>query len=165
MRHIRAILIDPFACTVTELYVDGDNLAVIHDLMSHETQRVMEIEAVKSTTLPPGEFVYVDKNRDTIKKPERFFMYPGCLQPYAGKGLVMTGSKIGFLASIVDLVYVETATFFLEKVNEGYVATVDPWKPESTSSVTIYPSSRTEMLDNNTMKINISDEPEKTNDG
>lgn len=40
MRPVKAILIDPFACTITEVEHDADNYPGIYDLISHESKRV-----------------------------------------------------------------------------------------------------------------------------
>jgi hypothetical protein len=39
MKTIKAILIDPFACTVSEVEHDASEISGIYDLISHESMR------------------------------------------------------------------------------------------------------------------------------
>lgn len=128
MRKVKAILIDPFTMTVTEVEHDADNYQGIYDLISHETMRVDTFTCAYSKLLKPGDAIFVDDN-GLLKPCERFFKYAGYEQPLAGKGLVLGSDNEGDTVaakSSVDIVRVSTM-FFTRQGNTLSPAT-QPWE-------------------------------------
>jgi len=130
MRNVRGILIDPFACTVTEVEHDADNYRGIYDLLSHETMPVDTFELVHSKLLKPGDAIFVDENG--LNKPcERFFLFAGYPQELAGKGLVLGSDEEGdTIASATSIDIIRTATAFLHRKRFGNDLTItnQPWE-------------------------------------
>jgi hypothetical protein len=81
---MKAILIDPFNKTVTEVEYSG-NYKHIYELLSHETHPVDRFEAVY---IEKGDAIFVDEE-GLFKERTEFFVYHGYDQPLAGKGLVL----------------------------------------------------------------------------
>lgn len=131
-RMITAILIDPFACTVSEVEYDGDDHHQIYPLISHETMKVDCFTCAYSPKLEEGDAVYVD-DEGLFKKPERFFLLPGNPQPLAGKGLVVGADDEGESTSVkTKLETLQDGVFFLEandfvQDSRLLTATVEPW--------------------------------------
>jgi hypothetical protein len=136
MITIKGILIDPFACTITEVeHVRGD-LEDIYKHISHETMKVTCFTCAYSSALAENEAVYVD-DEGLWKSPQRFFLLPGNPQPLAGKGLLLSANSRGSSASAeTKLEFLQDSVFFLEPVSGVHdelrlIATVEPWaKPE-----------------------------------
>ena len=96
---MRAVLIDPFAYTVTEIAIERDpaahsTLAAIYGALSHETMPVQYIEAV---LLGRGEALFVDeegaiKERYACGRARRWFRLQGYHNVLAGKGLILAAT-------------------------------------------------------------------------
>lgn len=93
---MRVILIDPFACTVTnETMPDmrpGDygasaqrGLAALYRLLSHET---VQVDSLDSVNLGGGNFLVVD-GHGQLKRPARWFKIDLHFEVLAGKGLIL----------------------------------------------------------------------------
>jgi hypothetical protein len=93
-RMITAILIDPFACTVTQAIYDGDDIENIYSLLSHETMEVTCFTAAYPRALKGQDAILVD-DEGLFKGCERFFRIDGYPDPMAGKGLVVGADKEG----------------------------------------------------------------------
>jgi len=99
---MRAVLIDPFACAVTEIAIDRDHanstLFAIYTALSLETMPVHYIEAIG---LPGrGEALFVDEE-GAIKDSrghlpaKRWFRLKGYHAALAGKGLILGSDSEG----------------------------------------------------------------------
>ena len=97
-RNVRAILIDPFACTVTEVEHDASDYRHIYTLLSHESMPVDCFTCAYSDRLQPGEAIYVDDN-GLLKPCDRFFVFAGYPDPLAGKGLILGSDEDGETAA------------------------------------------------------------------
>lgn len=127
MARVKGILIDPFACSITEIEHESESLDGIYALLSLDDKCVTTFTCVYSGMLQPGDAIYVD-DEALIEPCERYFMFPGCLQPYAGKGLILGSDAKGRTADAQTLLpYVELTTFFLERQGSLFSATVEPW--------------------------------------
>lgn len=128
MRKVKGILIDPFACTVTEVEHDADDYTGIYKLISHESMRVGTFTCAYPDLLKPGDAIFVDD--DGLLKPcERFFNFAGYPQPLAGKGLVLGSDEDGdtqSAASSVDIVRISTE--FLQRSGNALVVVSQPWE-------------------------------------
>ena len=94
---MRAILIDPFARTITEVEHNGD-YREIYKLLSHET---MPVDCFDCVRLDDGDAIYVD-DEGLLKPCKAFFVLHtphGMNGPYAGKGLVLGSDDEGESAS------------------------------------------------------------------
>src|SRR5882724_4597704 len=127
---MKAILIDPFTCTVTEVEHDGE-LQAIYDLLTHETMQVRTFEAVRPDWLAGRDVVFVDEE-GLLKEPDRWFVIYGNGQPLAGKGLVIGADEDGDTTAVeTKLAMVRRRVVFLELTDTGLYATDKPWvKPE-----------------------------------
>lgn len=85
MRMVRAILIDPFEKTVTEVQHDADDYRGIYKLISHET---MPVDCFTVVRLDDVDSVFID-DEGLLKDPTHFFLWRGYPQPLAGKGLIL----------------------------------------------------------------------------
>lgn len=85
---MRAILIDPFEKTVTEVEHNG-NYRHIYELISHETMPVETYTAVGLND--ERDAVFVDDEGLLKDDPPctHFFLWKGYGQPLAGKGLIL----------------------------------------------------------------------------
>jgi hypothetical protein len=129
---VRAIHINPFECSVTEVEIDADDVNTVFALLSHETKPVTAFMRLQAGQLQPGEWFYVDDGADDRKEAPRFFLYPGSHKPLAGMGLIAGSGKRGeFQPATSSIVYAEVATFFLERSHlEGFIAVSEPWAPK-----------------------------------
>jgi hypothetical protein len=127
MRMVRAILIDPFACSVTEIEHDGDDYKSMYPLLSHESMPVSTFQLVPSPILEPGDAVFVDE--EGLMKPcERWFKIAGFEQPLAGKGLVVGSDNNGDTASArTSVEAVKAGTIFGELHGSRLVRITTPW--------------------------------------
>jgi hypothetical protein len=135
-RIVRAILIDPFACTVTETEYDGSKgLAEVYALLSHETMPVDLVTAAYSGHLQGRDVIYVD-DEGLMKSPQRFFKYSGNPQPLAGKGLIVgTDADGNTISADTPRGYASMMVSFAEALERngevGLYATRTPWSAPS----------------------------------
>jgi hypothetical protein len=128
MRKVKGILIDPFACTVTEVEHDADHYQGIYDLISHESMKVGTFTCAYSDLLKPGDAIFVDDD-GLLKHCERFFQIAGHPQPLAGKGLVLGSDDEGDTVSCkTSLDIVRMSVVFAERVAAGLLVTRTPWE-------------------------------------
>ena len=135
-RIIKGILIDPFACTVTEVERDGDLLDDVYRLLSHGDEPVTTFNCFNSSQLAPGDSIYVDddvninEDETVSSRYNRFFMFPGFLRPFAGKGLIFGVDGRGrAMDAQTKISYVDLTTFFLEQHEGKFVAVLEPIEP------------------------------------
>jgi hypothetical protein len=95
-RIIKAILIDPFACTVTEVEHDAGNYREIYRLISHPAHHVDLFTTACTHLLPPGDAVFVD-DEGLLKGATAHFTFGG--EPLAGKGLILGSDSMGETAA------------------------------------------------------------------
>ncbi len=96
---MRAILIDPFARTVTEIDHDNTSYRNIYPVLSHES---MEVECFTvATVLPNEDSLFVD-DEGLLKDCQALFLFDGVKglcegypQPLAGKGLILGADEEG----------------------------------------------------------------------
>ena len=115
MRMIKAILIDPFECKVSEVEYDGDDYRAIYLLMSHPAHPVDRFTTARVEFLKGEDALFVD-NQGLFKSSERFFQIAGGYQTFAGKGLIIGADDKGESQSrktSVDLV--RASVLFLER--------------------------------------------------
>jgi hypothetical protein len=134
-RIIKAILIDPFACTITEVEYDGDDYKQIYPLLSHESMKVNTFTCAYPSSLASHDAVYVD-DEGLFKNPQRFFLIPSNGQPLAGKGLVIGADDEGESTSAeTPLEALKRQVIFLERsqfVHDEYFLreTKTPWQAQ-----------------------------------
>jgi hypothetical protein len=124
---VRAILIDPFACQVTDVEVDANDIPDIYRLLSHQTVKVVEFFESASNIGLEGDALYNGLIRDP--PVQRFFVIDGNLQPLAGKGLIMGFDENG---SIIDAKSKLSTikVVFAKREGDKLVQTSEPWEVE-----------------------------------
>lgn len=102
MRNVTAILIDPFAQTVTEVEHDADNYRDIYRLLSAPEHPVDLFTTTYSSVLAEDDAIFVD-GEGLLKGPTGFFTLPGT-STLAGRGLILgsdeEGETVGSATSI-----------------------------------------------------------------
>jgi hypothetical protein len=91
-RMIKAIQIDPFDLTVSEIEFDASNFTNIYPLLSHETMKVDTFAASYSKQLAQGDAVFVD-DEGLMKGCSRYFNIGG--ETLVGKGLIIGSDNQG----------------------------------------------------------------------
>jgi hypothetical protein len=127
-RKVRAILIDPFACTVADVELDASYLADVHRQLSHEVHPVRSLALAYCPLLRVGEAIYVD-NQGSLESPARFFRIAGLEPPLAGKGLILGTDKDGnTITASSSLELITAAVTFAEMRGGQLIPTYTPWK-------------------------------------
>ncbi len=128
-RMVRAILIDPFACKVSEVEHDANDYTQMYPLLSHESMPVDTFTTIVSDLLQPGEAIFVDD--DGLLKPcSRFFVFAGFHQPLAGKGLILGADRRGNTTAATSRLHtIEQAVIFVERTGTVLFRTNTPWQP------------------------------------
>lgn len=128
---MRAILIDPFACTVTEVDFDYKDYKSFYPLLSHEVHPVDVFTMAPNDLLEEtNDSLYVD-DEGLLHGPQRGFLLKGNDQILAGKGIIVGIDDEG--ESIDPKVTLETVTLsttFYEFVGPLIYQTREPWKAE-----------------------------------
>lgn len=84
---MRAIVIDPFDQTVTEVVIEGNNLQEIY--------KILGVSCIDAVRLPNGDAIYVD-DEGLLKGTTGFFHLLGMIpNPLAGRGLLVGGDAEG----------------------------------------------------------------------
>jgi len=118
MSNIRAILIDPFACTVTEIEHDASDYKNVYPLLSHETMPVRMFQIVRIGD--DGDAIFVDEE-GLLKPCDRWFI--------AGKGVVLGSDDEGETTSAkTSLITVRGLIRFAERQSRGLALTEQPWR-------------------------------------
>jgi hypothetical protein len=124
---MRAILIDPFKCEVTEIDYDNSNFENLYPLLSHES---MPVDCFTVIDYGEGETLYVD-DEGLLKNPERGFLL-GNSQPLAGKGVMLGSDEDGnSIATKIPLEDIKDRVLFFEFTPRGLLATIVPWVDNS----------------------------------
>jgi hypothetical protein len=89
---IKAIQIDPFDLTVTEVEYDASDYTNIYPLLSHPTMKVDTFAASYSRMLAEGDAVFVD-DEGLMKGCDRYFSVGG--ETLVGKGLIIGSDNQG----------------------------------------------------------------------
>ena len=85
MTQMRAILIDPFAKTITEVEHNGD----WHEIYTHiKAGTFTSLTLVMPTYSEQGEVMYLDDN-GLFVKDQRYFNFGDYPQPLAGRALIL----------------------------------------------------------------------------
>ena len=127
-RPVRAILIDPFTCTVTDVELASTDLANLHRKLSHEVHPVRSLALAYCPFLRVGGAIYVD-NQGSLESPVRFFRIAGLEPPLAGKGLILGTDKEGNTISASSSLELITAAVTFAEMRDGqYIPTYAPWK-------------------------------------
>lgn len=132
---MRAVLIDPFACTVEDVDAaispgEDGNLDAIYAVLSHETQPVTTFQIIHLD----GDDLYIDEHGG-IRPCARFFTVGSYPRPLAGKGLILGHDAFGDSApATLHLAAVRAATNFVEVSDPGrtgigvLLPTNQPWR-------------------------------------
>ena len=127
-RPVRGILIDPFACTVSDVELDASDSLNICLLLSHDVHPVNSRALAHSPFLRVGEAIYVD-DKGLLKSPVRFFNIAGRERPLAGKGLIVGTDKEGnTISASSSLELIRAAVTFAEMRDGQLIPTYAPWK-------------------------------------
>ncbi|HTO65761.1 MAG TPA: hypothetical protein VMM15_31430 [Bradyrhizobium sp.] len=127
-RKVRAILIDPFACTVADVELDSTDLRDLHRQLSHEVHPVRFLAVAYCPFLRIGEAIYVD-NQGSLERPVRFFRIAGLEPPLAGRGLILGTDKEGNTVSATSSLELITAAVTFAEMRDGQLMpTYAPWK-------------------------------------
>jgi len=125
---IKAISIDPFTCTVSEVEYDAADYSNIYPLMSHPVHPVQTFTTARIDILKGQDALFVD-DEGLLGNPVRFFQMAGGYQPFAGKGLIIgcddEGESVSCVTSI-DLV--RMSVVFLEPFGNGLIQTSRPYE-------------------------------------
>lgn len=128
MPLVQAILIDPFACSISEIEVDGGNHRSYYPLLSHETAEVTCFSVAYPGVLVGGDALFVD-DEGLMKEPERFFLVGGT-QPFAGKGLIIGADAEGNAAPArTPKFFLDLTVRFVRFEGSRLVYTTTPWQP------------------------------------
>jgi len=125
-RMIKAISIDPFTCTVTEVEYDAADYSNIYPLLSHPVHPVECFTTARIDTLKGEDALFVDDN-GLLNGPVRFFRLAGGYQPFAGKGLIIGADEEGESQSHetpIDLI--RLSVMFLERSADGLIQVTWP---------------------------------------
>jgi hypothetical protein len=117
-RKVRAILIDPFACTVADVEHDASHLDNVRLQLSHEVHPVHSLALAYCPFLRNGEAIYVD-NQGSLESPVRFFRIAGLEPPLAGKGLILGTDKEGNTISATSSLELITAAVTFAEMRDG----------------------------------------------
>lgn len=127
-RRVRAILIDPFACAVSDVELDAGDYDNICTLLSHELQRVRSLALAYSPFLRLGERIYIDGDQGSLGSA-RFFRIAGSPWPLSGKGLIIRTYEQGNIVSASSSIALITAAVtFVEMRGARLIRTDAPWK-------------------------------------
>lgn len=119
MKLVKAILIDPFACTITEVEHDASGIEGIYKFLSHESMPVSCFTTARGLALADRDAVFVD-DEGSLKQCDRFFAIRG-MQPIAGKGLVLGADDRGdSVSASTNIVALRRQTFFLERTHKPW---------------------------------------------
>lgn len=92
-RFVKALLIDPYQGTITEVDHDASDYRNIYSLLSCEWHPVDTFEAYYAGgQLPEGDAIFIDES-GRLKGPATFFLFDG--QPLAGMALVLGSDDQG----------------------------------------------------------------------
>jgi hypothetical protein len=131
MGIVKAVLIDPFACSVHEVDLDADDYTSVHRLLCHSTHRVDYFTAAyPDTPYAQSDSIFVDEE-GALKPITRFFKVYGYQTVLAGKGLVVGSDATGEPHSYTtNLEMIRRTTFYYERVEGmGLIRTFAPWAP------------------------------------
>jgi hypothetical protein len=117
-RKVRGILIDPFACAVTDVELDASHLDNPHRQLSNEVHPVRSLALAYCPFLRVGEAIYVD-NQGSLETSVRFFRIAGLEPPLAGKGLILGTDKEGNTISASSSLELITAAVTFAEMRDG----------------------------------------------
>lgn len=126
----KAILVDPFACTV--MVVDyGGELEHVYKLLSHESMPVDCMEAGRVEWLDGRDVAMIDED-GIAKYADRWVYFRDHLQPFAGKALVMGADLDGnTISPETSLEKIAASVLFLRRHQSGDICclreTTTPW--------------------------------------
>lgn len=135
MPKIKAILIDPFACTVEHVEVDKHDSRSYYPHLSHETMPVDTFTVAYPGVLKSHDALFVDDD-GLMKEAQRWFIIATGHQPFAGKGLIVGADSNGGAAdaaTALDMVRMSVMFGAIMEVRgtKHVVATATPWeKPD-----------------------------------
>lgn len=102
MKTVTGYLIDPVACTVTQVPVSVEDGSGLADIYKHTQCDCIDLARIG----PAGDAVFVD-DEGLLKEPECFFGVADYPNPLAGRGLVLgcdaEGETISPAASFDDI--------------------------------------------------------------
>lgn len=133
-KPVRAILIDPFACTVSDVETDADDHRDLYRLLSHETMTVDLFDRCYFDGLAERDALFFD-DEGLLKPCARFFTIVSkshqrpVAGPLAGKGIVIGADGHGHSqAAATPLKYIaERAQFYDHRGNGNLFRTHRPF--------------------------------------
>lgn len=131
MYPCKGVLIDPFACTVTEVELPGPDYKCIYPVLSHISMPVDCFTAAYPEGLRGRDAIFVDDN-GLLKPCERFFVIRGYPQELAGKGLVLGADGAGnTISAETKIATIKDRVMFLQHRGGGrFWRTTDPWQAD-----------------------------------
>lgn len=126
-RPVRAILIDPFKCEVTEVTHDAADYRNIYKLISHES---MPVDCFTCVYLDDGDAIFVD-DEGLLKPCDRFFKWRGYPQALAGRGLILGSDDEGDTrAAKIDIEEARKHLTYFERISPELLQYTDKtWEP------------------------------------
>jgi hypothetical protein len=142
---VKAILIDPFACTVTAVDVDAENYRTLYPLLSHPSMEVDTFDRCYFDGLAGRDALFFD-DEGLMKPCARFFQLVSLTNraplvgPLAGKGLIVGADAEGeTAAAATPLDYVSARAVFLHHFDDRKLMRVrEPFDPFLAANVPGY---------------------------
>ncbi|GAB7002503.1 hypothetical protein CPZ20_15605 [Lacticaseibacillus rhamnosus] len=129
MPNVKAILIDPFACKIEHVEVDGDDINTYYRVLSHESMPVTTFTTAYAGVLKGRDAIFVD-DEGIMKNAERWFHMATGHQPFAGKGLIVGADRRGNAADAEsDIDTIRAVTVFAQPFQSRLFVTTMPWQP------------------------------------
>jgi hypothetical protein len=128
-----AILIDPFACQISQVEITRDDLETYYAALSHESMPVRTFEVARHEGLLAERDALFFDEEGLFKLCERGFLLRDARTPILGKGLVIgADQRGGTISAATDIERIRANTIFLEQTPRGMVRTDTPWTPPET---------------------------------
>lgn len=120
---IRVILVDPFACQIKTIQVNGDDLQSYCAALSHDSMPVHHVEACFPNFLAGRDALFVDEE-GSWKPCDCFFTIRGFEQWLAGKGMIIGIDHSGNSVDCVSMLQtIAPAIVFYQHVGRNLVMT------------------------------------------
>jgi hypothetical protein len=125
---LTAILIDPFACDVTQIELPNDgDLSHYYAALSHPSMPVSIFEANRGHWLKGRDVIFIDEE-GSFKDAQRYFVQIGFRAPLAGKGLIVGADARGnSISAQTPLALAKRCVAFLERDADALRLTATPW--------------------------------------
>lgn len=115
---MRAILIDPYARSVTEVLTDGD-LASMYRVLSTKEHKVECLCHVTLVSRPNAQLCWLD-DEGFLSADRAVFYFEGSDQPLCGRGLILGADEEGGNRStFIPVEFVKAHVVWTDKVSSG----------------------------------------------